>query len=187
VPILKPEPDLSPPDLFERNPPAAHWWVAHARSRQEKAIARHLRERRVPYYLPLRAKEVRRRGRRTISYLPLFTGYVFFGGGLEERRLALQSHVLASVLAVDDQALLEAELRNLWRVQCSGAPLVPHPYLGPGAEVEIVAGPLRGARGKVLREKGKLRLVVSITLLRQSVAAELERDILAPARTRGRS
>jgi len=34
----------------------------------------------------------------------------------------------------------------------------------------------------VLREKGRRRLVVSITLLRQSVAAELDREVLAPRR-----
>ncbi len=47
--------------------------------------------------------------------------------------------------------------------------------------MKIVSGAFRGYRGTVLREKGRTRLVVSVTLLRQSVAAELERDALAPA------
>jgi hypothetical protein len=66
----------------------------------------------------------------------------------------------------------------------AGAPLVPHPYLGPGDEVEITHGALRGYHGVVLREKGKFRLVVSITLLKQSVSTEIDRDALAPSALR---
>lgn len=186
MPILKPEPDLAPSDLFARPGLATQWWVAHSRSRQEKVLARHLRERGVDYYLPQRAKEMRRNGRRFVSFLPLFPSYVFFGGSADDRRLALQSHVIASVIAVEDQEQLDTELRSLWRIQCAGTPLVPHPYLAPGDEVEIVEGALRGTRGKILREKGKLHLVLSITLLRQSVVAELPRDFVAPARPSSR-
>ncbi len=45
-------------------------------------------------------------------------------------------------------------------------------------------GPFRGWTGRVLREKGRLRLIVSVTFLRQSVAAELDREALAPLRPR---
>ena len=54
----------------------------------------------------------------------------------------------------------------------------------PGDEVEILACALRGYRGVVLRDKGRYRLVVSITLLRQSVATEIDRDVLAPTALR---
>jgi hypothetical protein len=67
-------------------------------------------------------------------------------------------------------------------LQQSGAAIVPHPFLAPGDEVEVVEGPFRGLSGTVLREKGRTRLVVSVSFLRQSVAAELERAALVPAR-----
>ena len=79
---------------------------------------------------------------------------------------------------------LATQLRSLWLLQMTGEPLVPHPYIGPGDEVEILAGSLRGYRGVVLRDKGRFRLVVSITLLRQSVATEIDRDVLAPTALR---
>lgn len=158
--------------------------MAYVRSRQEKGLARHLLERGVPFYLPQREKAVQRHGRRRVSHLPLFPGYLFFRG---ERREALTSNLVCQVLEVPDQAALESELASLWRLQESGAVLVPHPYLGPGDEVEIVDGPLRGWRGTILREKGRLRLVVSIALLRQSVAAEVDRDRVAPARPPSRA
>jgi len=155
------------------------------RSRQEKEIARLLLQRGVPYYLPLCEKHVRRAGRRFVSFLPLFPGYLFFRGSREwlgGRRAALWDERVVTVLEAPDQARLASELRALWRLQESGAAVVPHPYLGPGDAVEVIEGPFRGLGGTVVREKGRARLVVSVTFLRQSVAAEFEREALAPAR-----
>lgn len=184
MPILKREVDLHPRHLFELSPVEHPWWVAYARSRQEKALARHLHGHGVGFYLPLAEKQVRRAGRTFVSSLPLFPGYLFFRGTPEARREALRSNLIVEVLPVLDQERLHKELAGLWRLQVSGAPLVSHPYLEVGDEVEIVDGPFRGCAGTVLREKGRLRLVVSVTFLRQSVAAELDREVLAPARPR---
>jgi hypothetical protein len=208
MPLLKREPEIFPADLFGAPPegdpsvdgsgsgpaaavsardlPAASapWWVAHVRSRQEKALARHLLQWEVPFYLPQREHRFQAGDRWRTSHLPLFTGYVFFRGGGAERLKALKSNLVVHLLDVPDADGLERELRSLWLLQLTGAPLVPHPYLGPGDEVEVTAGALRGYRGKVLREKGKYRLVVSITLLRQSVSADVDRAALAPAKLR---
>jgi len=180
MPLLKREPDLFPDDLFASGAIRAPWWVAQTRSRREKGLARWLGEHGVAFYLPCQAKEVRRQGRRLTSYLPLFPGYVFFRGDASERLAALRSRVVAQTLEVVDQGQLEEELDSIWRLQRSGLPLVPHPYLGPGDEVEILEGPLQGFTGTVLREQGRLRLVVAVTLLRRAVSTVLDRDILAP-------
>jgi len=152
------------------------------RSRREKELARLLLRHDVPFYLPLLEKQVRRAGRSFVSFLPLFPGYVFFRGGAAERRAALTGDHVVAVLEALDQGRLDAELRTLWRLQQSGAAIVSHPFLAPGDEVEVVEGPFRGLCGTVLREKGRTRLVVSVSFLRQSVAAELERAALVPAR-----
>lgn len=188
MPILKSEVALSPPDLFDL--PDLPWRVAYVRSRQEKEIARLLLRLEVPFYLPLAQRQVRRDGRRFVSFLPLFPGYLFFRGQRDPcaarapaaRRPSMPwDDRVVSVLDVPDPAGLARELRALWHLQQSGAALLTIPYLGPGAAVEVVEGPFKGLRGTVLREKGRTRLVVSVTFLRQSVAAELERDALAPA------
>jgi len=182
VPILKPEVDLSPSHLFELPRIGQPWWVAWVRSRQEKGLARHLAGREVGFYLPQEKRQTLRAGRSFVSSLPLFPGYLFFRGPAAARLEALESNLVVQVLPVLDQEELQRELVSLWRLQQSGAPLVPLPYLEVGDEVEVMDGPFRGWTGRVLREKGKLRLVVSITLLRQSVAAELGRKVLAPLR-----
>lgn len=184
MPILKPEADLSPSHLFELSPTERPWWVAWVRSRQEKGLARHLSGRGVGFYLPQAKKQTLRAGRTFVSSLPLFPGYLFFRGPAAARLEALQSNLVVQVLPVPGQEELQRELVDLWRLQQSGASLVSLPYLGAGDEVEVMDGPFQGWTGKVLREKGRLRLVVSITLLRQSVAAELDREVLAPLRHR---
>jgi len=182
VPILKREVDCFPSNLFELSPVDRPWWAAYVRSRQEKGLARHLAQQGVGFYLPQAEKQVRRAGRTFVSHLPLFPGYLFFRGAASARRTALESNLIVQVLPVEDQGRLHEELASLWRLQLAGAPLVPHPWIEPGDEVEIVDGPFQGWTGMVLREKGRMRLVVSISLLRQSVAAELDREVLAPLR-----
>ncbi|HEV8577575.1 MAG TPA: transcription termination/antitermination NusG family protein [Thermoanaerobaculia bacterium] len=182
MPILKREVDLFPSHLFELSWNEHPWWVAYVRSRQEKGLARHLAGHGVGFYLPQTEKRTRRAGRTFVSSLPLFPGYLFFRGTAEARRAALRSDLIVQVLSVADQARLQSELASLWRLQEAGAPLISHPYLGAGDEVEILEGPLQGWTGTVLREKSRLRLVVSVTFLRQSVAAELDREALAPLR-----
>ena len=184
MPLLKREPDLFPQDLFDLPVESHPWWVAHVKSRQEKALARHLQPLGIPYYLPQREQKTRRAGRKFVSYLPLFPGYVFLRGTDDARCAALRSNLVAQVIDVVDQPLLDAELGRLRTLQESGLPLVSHPYIEPGSAVSITDGPFRGYEGVVVRGKGPLRIVISISLLRTSFAVELDREALAPLATR---
>lgn len=178
MPILKRELDVFPEGLFTIPEDELPWWVAHVRSRQEKALARYLIHFQVPFYLPQREQRVRRNGRTFTSHLPLFSGYVFFRGEREQRVQVLRSELLVRVLDVPDQPLLTRELAQLRLLQETGVPLVPHSYIEPGDRVRVSEGPFKGYQGIVLREKGRLRLVVSVSTLRRSVAVELDREEL---------
>jgi transcription antitermination factor NusG len=180
MPLLKREADHFPADLFRLGPEAHPWWVAHTRSRTEKVLSRHLNSSRIPFYLPLGERRIRRSGRTFVSYLPVFPGYVFLRGGAENRGAALRSGVVVRFLEVKDQERLDRELRQIHALQEGGASLVVHPYLGTGDAVRIREGPFRGYFGVILREKGATRLVVSVSMLKRSVAVELERESLAP-------
>ena len=184
MPLLKREPDLYPNDLLEASPGALPWWVAHVRSRQEKALARHLLKHGVAFFLPQEEKQSRRGGRLRLSLLPLFPGYVFFRGGAAERLIAQRSQVMVRALEVGDQPLLQEELATIRRLQAAGHHVAPYSRLGEGDDVEVMGGPLHGLRGTVLRESGQARLVVSVTFLGQSVSAVLDRDTLALLKSR---
>ena len=178
MPLLKREVELSPSGIFEL-PEAAHpWWVAHTRSRQEKALARYLLPLDVPFYVPQHENQLLRGERRRRSYLPLFPGYVFFRGSLSERQSALQSRLIVQILEVEDQGLLQRELHELYALQQSGATLIPFEELNPGDAVRVTEGPFEGYSGVVIRGQARLRLLVSITMLRKTVAVEFDRDVL---------
>lgn len=179
MPLLGRELELFPQNALELPDATYPWLVAHTRSRQEKALARRLVPLGVPFYVPQQEKRSRRQGRTRVSYLPLFPGYVFFRGGARERQVALESHLLVRILEVRDQALIGRELAQLRALQLSGASLVPLDEFSDGDTVRIVEGPLKGHVGVVLRGEARPRLIVSITMLRQSVAVEFERGAVA--------
>jgi transcriptional antiterminator RfaH len=183
MPLLKREVEMSHSNLFELSEADLPWWVAHTRSRQEKALARYLLPLEIPFYVPQWERKARRAGRERVSFLPLFPGYVFFRGSANQRHAVLRSGLLVGVLAVPDQRLLHGELAQLRNLQDTGADLVPHEELHPGDFVQITEGPFTGYSGVVLRGQARLRLVVSITMLRKTVAVEFDRAVLAPARS----
>ncbi len=180
MPLLKHEVEISDPNLFDLSEVERPWWVAHTRSRQEKALARFLLPLEIPFYVPQREKRVRRAGRPLTSYLPLFPGYVFFRGSGAHRQEALRSNLIVRILEVADQPLLCRELRQLRALQESGASLSLYDPLEPGDGVRVMHGPFQGYVGVVMRGQGHLRLVVSITMLRKTVAVEFDRGVLAP-------
>ena len=181
MPLLKRGPEIFPQALFDLSDCQSSWFVAHTRSRQEKALARYLTPLEIPFYLPSSEHRVRRGGRNFVSYLPLFPGYVFLNGSAIEKAAALRSNLIVRLLDVPDQGLLHRELRDLRQLQVSGATLVPVPALFPGDAVRVLTGPFRGYTGTVLSEQGRVRLIVSISMLRQSVAVEFDRASLSLA------
>ncbi len=190
MPLLKRGAEIFPQSLFELSETEFPWCVAHVRSRQEKVLARHVAPLEVPFYLPLHENGRCRGGRRFVSHLPLFPGYLFFRGSASQRIAVLESNVVVRLLEVPDQQLLTHELRELRALQEAGATLTPHIPIAPGSTVRVVEGPFSGYTGKVLREQSRLRLIVSISMLRQAVAVEFSRETLslvAPPRSLDRS
>jgi hypothetical protein len=187
MPLLKAGPEIFPTSIFELPEAEFPWWVAHVRSRQDKALGRYLLPLEIPFYLPQRQKSTCHSGRTRVSYLPLFPGYLFFRGSAALRQAVLRSNLTVRILPVFDQGLLTLELRQLQALRESGAVLTPYPPIAPGDPVRIVDGPFQGYRGVVLRERGGLRLLVSVSVLRKVVAVEFERDVLASVHPQPRS
>ena len=167
-------------DGLDSQPADRRWWVLYTKVHQEKAIARHLRARNIPYYLPLVEKANVWRGRRFVCRVPVFAGYVFLFGSQEERVLSLTTNRIARVLPVDDLAELTWDLQRLRRMVMSGAPLTIERRLSPGDRVRVRSGPLAGVEGTVLRRQGATRLVVAVNLLQQGASVDIDDCLLEP-------
>ncbi len=160
---------------------AGDWFVLHTRSRQEKALCADLLAMGVAHFLPL-VETVRYYGRRKVRVeLPLFPGYVFLRGTVEQAYDVDRTRKLANIIKVADQGALDAELRNIQLALRNGGELDPHPYLQQGAEVEVTAGPFRGLRGVVAR-RNQNRLVLNVAVLGLASVMEIDALLLEPVR-----
>ena len=178
MPLLPKETEILPAEIFSLSPETHPWGVAHVRSRQEKVLARYLAEQNIPFYLPTTTVQRKREARTRTSHLPLFAGYVFHRAPDEKRELIWRSNVVANLIEVADQTQLGDELAQLRSLQQSGASFKLYHELLPGEPVRIVHGAFAGYSGVVMRAKGQERLIVSVSLLRQAVSVEFDREVV---------
>jgi transcriptional antiterminator RfaH len=184
MPILPVEPMCFPEQLFEEHRAdlaERFWWVLHTRPRQEKSLSRHLREHRVPFYLPLIRNRLLVRGVPTYSHLPLFDGYVFLLATESERVIALSSRRVVRSLRVVDQEQLREDLFQVHCLLSAGRPVTAEQELLPGTIVTIRNGPLTGLRGTILRTASGNRFVVRVDFIQRGASVLLDgRDLVAP-------
>ncbi len=154
------------------------WWVVHTRSRNEKALAQDLISKDISYFLPMSWKVSRKSRRTTRSLLPLFNGYLFFCGKENERVELLKTNRVAHLIEVDNQQKLLDELVQVNQALQSGAPLTPHNYIKKGQRCRVIAGPLMGLEGIVVRSNNAVRLVLQIDILGQAASVEIDVDMI---------
>jgi transcriptional antiterminator RfaH len=185
MPILDREPDIYPDQLFSENPSAGSadraWCVLHTKPRQEKSLARHLRETQTAFYLPLVQRRSRIRGRLVTSYNPLFAGYLFLLANERQRVAALTTQRVVQTLKVADQQQLWQDLAQIRRLIESGAPVTPEERLEPGMPVEIKSGPLAGLRGTILRSAAGRRFAVQVNFIQRGASVEIDDFLLVKA------
>ena len=154
------------------------WWVAHTKSRNEKALAWQMQKKNISYFLPLTEKVYRKSRRVMRSMLPLFSGYVFFCGGEADRLEVLKTNRVAQILQVNDQQHIVAELLPIEKVLANGTNLLPHSYIRAGQQCKVIAGPLMGIEGIVVSEQNKTRLVLQVDILGKATCLEIDSALL---------
>jgi transcription antitermination factor NusG len=77
-----------------------------------------------------------------------------------------------------------SEVEAIQKMVSTGFPVEPCPYLEVGQMIRIEDGPLTGIEGVLTSFKGTSRMVVSISLLRRSVALEIDRSVVSAVRPR---
>ena len=79
-------------------------------------------------------------------------------------------------------AVPDSEVEAIRRFLHCGLPVLPYPYLREGQRVRITRGPLADVEGIVVRGSPKKGLlVVSVNLLRRSIAVQLDCTVLEAA------
>jgi len=179
MPILEREVSVFPENLLERptegdTGESRLWWAVFTKSRQEKALARDLLAREIPFYLPLVANDRYIRGRRVQAHLPVFSGYVFLYGDDTERYQSLTTNRVSRVLPVADGEQLRHDLRQVHHLIESNAPMTLERRLRPGQFARIKNGPMRGLEGIITERRGRRLLLVAVHFLQTGVSIEID-------------
>lgn len=159
-----------------------HWYAVYTCANHEKRVHQQVEQRAVESFLPLYEECHRWKDRSMRLQLPLFPGYIFVRLALRDRLRVLQIPGVVRLVGFNGAPVplpqddIEA-LRTAWGGRWS---LQPHPYLTVGRRVRIKDGPLKGMEGILVRRKNSSRVVLSISLIAQSAAVEIDMASLEP-------
>ncbi len=163
----------SPPDIQI----APNWFAVHTSPRHEKRVEQHFRQRDIEHYLPVhRSPRKWRNGLKVVLDLPLFPGYIFARFNWTQRVRVLQVPGVLAILrgtAGEGAPLPEAEIDAL-RSGLHLRQAEPHPLLTVGQRTRIRSGALAGLEGIVVRKQNSLRVVLTLDLIMQSIAVEID-------------
>jgi transcription antitermination factor NusG len=160
----------------------ADWFAVYTKHQHEKSAASLLERKGIRQFLPLYREVHRWKDRKQKVVLPLFPCYLFVLTDLSRKLEVLQTAGVRWFVENAGRAcpVPEAEIEALQKVCASGIRVEPHPFLKQGDTVRLNEGPLAGLQGILTQLKNEHRIVLSVELLKRSVAVEV--DILSVER-----
>jgi transcription antitermination factor NusG len=172
---------LGEPELLPAT--AKQWFAAYTICRHEKKVASHFESRTLEHYLPLYRSQRRwKDGSKGFVERPLFPGYVFVRIGPDQRVPVLEVPGVLSIVGKSGSQptpLAEFEIETL-RSALDPLRVEPYQRLAAGRRVRILGGALSGIEGTVVRHKNSFRVVITLQLIMQSIAVEVNADDLEP-------
>jgi transcription termination/antitermination protein NusG len=159
---------------------ACPWYALYTRSHCEQLVYEQLAAKGFHLFLPKMQVWSQRAGIRHRIAVPMFPGYLFLHS-LVDSAICLEVRKARGLVRILGQGwdrlavVPEEEILAIGAVLRSRLPIQPHPYLREGQRVRIMRGPLSGVEGILVGGKAnKGRLVLSVELLQQSVAVEVD-------------
>ena len=167
---------------------ADRWFALRVKSRAERVVATMARYRGFEEFLPVYQSRHQWSDRTKSVEIPLFPGYVFCKL-TPERRLPLLTipgalHFVG--IGKVPVPIDEDEIAAIRMAVESGLSAEPWEFMEVGQRVRLEGGPLAGLEGILIEARKQQRLVVSVTLLKRSVAVGIERHWVRPLDRSGR-
>ncbi len=153
------------------------WYAVYTRARHEKVVAEELWLRQIESFLPLQERLSTWKDRRKLVQFPLFPGYLFVRTEMQSRRLdILRVPSVVRIMGFNGvpESIPAAQIDAVKSLVFNEIPMNPHPFIHAGDRVRIIRGPLREMEGLLLEKKNRYTFILSIDLIQQSVACEIE-------------
>jgi len=158
------------------------WYALRTRSRHEKQVRDRLATQGVERLLPTLTRTSQWKDRKKAVEVPLFSGYCFAQFIWQDRLSVLKIPGVVQIVGSGDlpEPVRDEEIDALKKLMVSTLSYDAHPYLREGMAVEVIRGPLEGIRGVLLRKEKRYRLVISIHLIKQAAAVEIDAADVMP-------
>ena len=182
--------ELAGPSVWEAGGVAATqpaWYALWTRSHCEQLVYDQLAARGFRPSLPTVDIWSRHGSLRHLTRSPMFPGYLFMHHAMDKPSYVEVRKVRGLVRVLGERwdrlpTIPDGEIDAIHRIADARIPVLAHPYLQEGQRVRICRGPLADVEGILLRTKPtKGLLVVSVELLRRSVAVEVDCTCVTPA------
>lgn len=159
------------------------WCAVYTRHQHEASVSEMLQTKGFEVFLPLYSSLRRWKDRKKLLSLPLFPCYVFVRGVLERRLPVLTTPGVHMIINCGERVatIPDEEIEAIRRTVEGQFRVEPHPFLRCGERVRVVRGSLEGVEGVLTRKKNLYRLVLSVEMLAQSVAVEIDAMDVVPA------
>jgi transcription antitermination factor NusG len=162
------------------SPQEQRWYVAYTYPRHEKSVADQLAKKSVECFLPTISKNSRWKDRNVTTEVPLFPGYVFTRIAQNERLQVVSISGIVRMLSFNEVpvSVCDDEIQAIRICVTRGAKLTAHHFIAIGERVRVKEGIFQGVEGFVSRHHSGCSLVVTVALIQQAAALEIEESYL---------
>ncbi len=156
------------------------WIAVRSKPRAEKVAFEQLSKKGIEAYLPLVRQKRKWSDRMKWVDLPLLPSYLFARIVLKNSIYVLETHGVSTIVRFSGKiAVVQDDVIQSIRLALEGGyELEPTEYFAVGDEVEVIAGPMKGAKGIVSHLKGEEKLIIQIDALQQAIAVHIESKFL---------
>ncbi len=161
-----------------------HWYLLYTNPRAEKKTETELRFMGFEVYLPLHKTLRQWSDRKKMVEVPLFNSYLFVYTELEKYYYQILNvpGIVKFVNFEKKPAIVDPREIELIRLMLGNIEELENVTAGepiePGAEIEIIAGPLIGTKGKMIEHKGKNKILIELNSIQQSLAVTMPVEFL---------
>ena len=159
------------------------WRAVYVKSRFEKKVANEFERQGIEHYLPLYERLSQWADRKKTIREPLFAGYIFARINAHERLPVKKVNGVVRLVG-DDRSLQAAipddQVESLRLVLSQKARFDPYVYLKEGTPIRVARGPLKGAKGKLIRKDKAHRIVISIDLIARAISVDIDAAMVEP-------
>jgi transcription antitermination factor NusG len=152
------------------------WFAVWTRSRHEAAVLEQLLGKGIEAFLPTLPKWSRWKDRKKRVDWPLFPGYCFARIDPSSSLQVVSCSGVVTLVSFEGKPapIPAAEIEAIRTLVHSDLQYDPCPLIPEGAKVEVIAGPLRGVVGRLVRKGAHARLVIAVDLIGQGVSVEVD-------------